>query len=90
MLTDVKAYRATATGTLFDQRTRIKGVVLTGTAGAGSAIFRDGGAGGTIVLQLDILANAEKDIGIPGEGILCQNDVHVTLSGVLSVVAFCG
>lgn len=90
MLTDVKAYRATATGTLFDQRARIKGVVITGTAGVGSVIFRDGGAGGPVVLQLDLLANAEKDITVPGEGILCQTDVHVTMSGVLSVVAFCG
>jgi hypothetical protein len=90
MLTDVKAYRATATGTLFNQRARIKGVVLTGTAGVGSAVFRDGGAGGTVVLELDLLANAEKDITIPGEGILCQTDVHVTISGLASVVAFCG
>lgn len=90
MLTDVKSYRATATGTLYPERTRIKGVVLTGTAGAGSVILRDGGAGGPIVLQLDLLANAEKDITIPGEGILCQTDVHATLSGLTSVVAFCG
>ena len=87
---DVKAYRATATGTLFDQRTRIKGVVITGTATAGSATFRDGGAGGPVVLVLDVLANAEKDILVPGEGILCQTDLHVTVANLTSITAFCG
>lgn len=90
MQTDVKAARATATGTLVSYRTRLKGIVVTGTAAAGSVIFRDGGASGTILFQIDILANAEKDIAIPGEGILFSTDIHVTISAVLSVVGFYG
>ena len=90
MLTDVKAYRATATGTLYADRTRVKAIAITGSAGAGSVIFRDGGAGGTTLLQLDTLANQSRDVLLPGEGILFQNDVHVTISGLGAVVAFCG
>lgn len=87
---DVKAARVTATGTLINERTRLKGVVITGTAGVGSAIFRDGSASGTVLLQLDLMANAEKDITIPGEGILFSTNVHVTTTGLLSVVGFYG
>lgn len=90
MQTDVKSVRATATGTMVSYRTRLKGVVITGTAGAGSVVFRDGGASGPILLQLDLLANAEKDITVPGEGILFQNDIHATVSGITSVVVFYG
>jgi hypothetical protein len=88
--TDVKSVRATATGTLVSYRTRLRSVVLTGTAGAGSATFRDGGAGGTVLLQLDLLANSEKEVDIPSDGILFSTDVHVTISGLTSVVAFYG
>lgn len=87
---DVKSARATATGTLVGERTRLKGVVVTGTAGAGSVIFRDGGASGPILLQLDVLANAEKEIDIPGEGILFSTDIHVTIAALTSVVGFYG
>lgn len=90
MLTDVKAYRNAATGTVFGQRTRIKGVVITGTATAGSAVFRDGGASGNVVLELDIPVNFQTDVIVPGEGIVCQTDVHVTMTNVASVVTFCG
>lgn len=90
MQTDVKAARATATGTMVDTRTRLKGVVVTGSAGAGSVVFRDGGATGPVLLQLDVLANAEKDISIPGEGILFSTDIHATITALTSVVAFYG
>jgi len=90
MSSDVSAARATATGTLVGFRTRLRGVVITGTAGAGSVIFRDGGGSGPVLLQLDLLANAEKDISIPSDGILFETNIHVTISGVLSVVGFYG
>ncbi len=85
---DVSAPRATATGTLVNYGTRLKGLVIVGTATAGSVVFRDGGAGGTIRLTIDIVANGEKDITIPGEGILFSTDIHVTLTNVTSVVGF--
>ena len=90
MNSDISAYRATATGQVFDQSTRVKGVVLTGTATAGTVVIRDGGGSGVIRLQLDILANAEKDIMLPENGIWFRNDVHVTLTNVASVVVLCG
>lgn len=87
---DVFSRRATATGVLVDTRTRLKGLVVVGTAAAGAVVFRDGGPGGPVMLELDVLANGEKDITIPGEGILFSSNIHVTLTAVLSVVGFCG
>lgn len=90
MQTDVKAARATVTGTLVGFGTRLKGLVVVGTAGAGSAVFRDGGPTGEILLTMDVVANGEKDITIPGEGILFRTDIHVTITALTSVVAFYG
>ncbi len=87
---DVLSLRTTATGVLLDTRSRLKGVVLVGTAAAGNVIFRDGGPGGPIRLELDVLANGDKDITLPGEGILFSSNIHVTLTALLSVVIFHG
>lgn len=90
MQTDVKSTRVTATGTVLSFRTRMKGLVVVGTAGAGSVVFRDGGATGPVLLELDVIANGEKDITIPGEGILFSTDIHATITALTSVVVFYG
>jgi hypothetical protein len=89
MGTDVKSVRLTATGVAFPMRTRVRAVYLTGTAGAGTLTLRDG-PGGDILLQLDTQANGDKDVDIPGDGLLFQNTVDATLSGLTSAVIFYG
>lgn len=88
MGTDVQSARLTATGAATTRRSRVRGVVLTGTAGAGTLELRDGGAGGAPLLTLDVLANASLDIGIPGNGVLFDKDVYATLTGLTSAVIF--
>lgn len=90
MTTDVNSVRLTATATAVAHRTRVRSVVLTGTAGAGSLTLRDGGAGGPILLQLDTLANSAIDVDVPGDGVLFGTDVHATISGLAAVVIFHG
>ena len=84
MQTDVKATHAEATGTIVSERTRLKGYQCISGGTAGDIIFRDGGSGGTIRLRFNI-GTGTQPIGltIPGEGILFNTDIHVTVPGTV-------
>lgn len=88
---DVKNAHRSSTGTLVGFRTRIKGMILTSTgAGLGSAVLRDGGSGGPVQFTVDLPSTAAfHSIFIPGEGVLFETDVHVTLTNC-SISAFYG
>ena len=92
MQTDVKAAHAEATGTLISSRTRVRGYQCLSGGTAGDIIFRDGGASGTIRLQFNIPANTNNPFAnlIPGEGILFNTNVHVTLPTSAKVTVFYG
>ena len=89
MQTDVKSAHITgATGTLYNSRTRLRGLIFLGDGTAGDMIFRDGGATGEILLQFNIPANSNNDVSvlIPGEGILFENNIYAALPGTASSV----
>ncbi len=90
--TDVKAVHAEATGTAVTGRVRVKGYQCLSGGTAGDIIFRDGGASGVIRLQFNIPANTNNPFAnlIPGEGILFDTDVHVTLPTAAKVTVFYG
>lgn len=91
MQTDVLSAVATADGSIISGRNRLKGVVLTSSATAGSIVFRDGGVSGTVRLTLNTPASAGfHDIVIPGEGVLFSSDIYVALTNVTSVTIFYG
>jgi hypothetical protein len=92
MQTDVKAAHAEATGTLISSRTRVRGYQCLSGGTAGDIIFRDGGASGTIRLQFNIPANTNNPFAnlIPGEGILFNTNVHVTLPTSAKITVFYG
>jgi hypothetical protein len=56
--------------------------------------FRDGGATGTILCEVDVASNSNPNsfyVFIPGEGVLFQTNIYLTLSAsVASVTAFYG
>ena len=97
---DVKASKPlTATGQAKDQgdnnlnRVRIKTVYGVSGASAGSVVFRDGGATGPVLMTLNTPTAANSGtfwLPLPGEGILAQTNVHVTLTDVASVVVIYG
>lgn len=82
--TDVKSnhYSGAAT-TLYTGRTRLKGILFLGDGTAGDVYFRDGGATGTVLLQFNIPANSNNDVGLtlPGEGILFNTSIYVSMPG---------
>jgi hypothetical protein len=82
MQTDVKAGYVSATATVFDGRTRFKGLVVTPGSAAGTVVVRDGGAGGTTLFSTATLSSGTPfSVLIPGEGVLCYTDLHVTVTG---------
>jgi hypothetical protein len=91
MQTDVKNVALAATGTLLAFPNRVKGMVITSTtAGAGSVILKDGGSGGTTLLEINVPATAAfHGITIPGEGVRFSTNVHATLANC-SISVFYG
>jgi hypothetical protein len=88
---DVKAVHTEATGTIVSSRTRVKGYHCISGGTAGDVIFRDGGATGTIRLQFNIATGTQPiTMLIPGEGILFDTNVHVTLPATSKITAFYG
>lgn len=86
MQTDVKSVHTGGAQTnqaLLSGRTRIKSVILTGGAGAGSAKFLDASSG-NVLLELDTGANSNcTNILLPGEGILFPNGVWYSATAVV-------
>ena len=94
MQTDVKSTRLNASGSVYAGRTRIKGFVMCATAGAvGTLLLRDGGAGGTVVIEVDVPGNSNPNsfyILVPGEGVLCKTNVYASMTNLASVTVFYG
>jgi len=74
-------------------RVRIKTIYgISGTA-AGSVVIRDGGTGGDVLITLNTPAKADSGtfwLPLPGEGILAETDVHVTVADIGSVTLIYG
>lgn len=86
MQTDVKAKYISVTGASGVGSTRVRGVIISCTAGAGSVSFKDGGSSGTELLFIPTPASAAASVFLtfPGEGIKFALDPYVTVStGVL-------
>jgi hypothetical protein len=91
MQTDVKAVHVEATGTIVSGRTRLKGYHCISGGTAGDVIYRDGGASGTVKLQFNIGTGTQPIVmSIPGEGILFETSVHVTLPATSKATTFYG
>ena len=79
---DVKAAHIEDTGTIVSERTRLKGYQCISGGTAGDIIFRDGGASGPVGLRFNV-GTGTQPVGlvIPGEGILFNTNIHVTVPG---------
>lgn len=79
---DVKNVHANASGSLVAYRTRIKGIIITSTGtGAGTMLLKDGGSGGTTLVEVDVPATAAfHNVLVPGEGVLFETSVYATLT----------
>ena len=89
MQTDIKATSLAASGTAFNQRTRVRGALIEPGGSAGSVVFKDGGASGTTVMTINTAANGETfSMVIPADGIVFQTDVYVVLTNAKITVFY--
>lgn len=91
---DVKSTHRNSTGSIYASRTRVKGFSICATAStAGTLLLRDGGASGTVLIEIDIPSNSNPNsfyVAIPQEGVLFTTDVYATLTNIASVTIFYG
>jgi len=91
---DVKSTHLNASGSIFGSRARIKGFVICATASvAGTLILKDGGSGGTTMIEVDIPSNSNPNsfyVLVPGEGVLCLTNIYATMTNIASVTVFYG
>lgn len=88
MQTDVKSAERTSTGTAYAAPARLKGLVISFATG-GTVVVKDGGASGATVFSFTAPAAAGVvPVMIPGEGILCRTDIHVTLTDATATVFY--
>ena len=89
----------TSTGNFLDQqnnaiqRARIKTIYAINGTGAGSVVIREGGASGKILATINTAASATAGytiIPMPGEGILCESVLHVTVTDTASMTLIYG
>jgi hypothetical protein len=92
MQTDVKSNHLTASGTVFNDRTRLKSISYRGSGTDGYVKLRDGGSSGPILCELDVGTSDTFTIYvlIPGEGVLFQTSLYADLSNVNAVTVFYG
>ena len=92
MQSDVKAAHLNASGVVFAGRVRVRGYQIA-PGSAGQINFYDNATtnSGNINLSVDTTANtAIISTNIPGEGILFQNGVYVTLPASTTITVFYG
>lgn len=89
--TNVFGTYASATGTLYAGPTNVCGYHIKPGGTAGSVVLRDGGAGGTTKITLDVTTDTSViTMLIPGNGVRFDSNVHATLPAGTSITAFCG
>lgn len=89
MQTDVKAISLAASGTIFNDRTRVRGMVVEPGSSAGSVVLKDGGSGGSTVFTINTIAGGETfNVIIPAEGVLFLTSAYATLSNAKVTVFY--
>ena len=89
MQTDVKASTLANTGSI-GYATRLKGLVISYTAGTGSVVLKDGGSGGTTRFSFTAPAttNGAINIIIPGEGIRLDTSIYGAITDATVTVFY--
>jgi hypothetical protein len=73
-------------------RARVKAVYIVPAANAGSVVFKDGGASGTIRLTLNTVGSVTQPTYLifPGEGVLFSTNIYADVTTIGSVTIFYG
>lgn len=89
MQTDVLSANLVATGAASTQRNRIRAVLITPGATAGTVVITDGPTG---AVKLNFISGVTPESSfyalLPGEGILCTTGIYVTITNAAAVTIF--
>lgn len=89
MQTDVSTAIVTTSGTAYDGRTRVRGLLVVPTGSAGLIVLRDGGGSGTVLFSIATAANGEPfSVVIPANGVLFETDVYAAVSNAAVTVFY--
>lgn len=89
MQTDILVADVSVSGTASAARTRVRGLLVSPGASAGSVVLKDGGASGTTKMTIPTVANGEPfSVVIPADGVLFQTDVYVAVSNSTALVFY--
>jgi hypothetical protein len=89
MQTDVRAISLAASGDIFGERTRVRGLIIEPGGSTGSVVIKDGGSSGTTLFTVNTVANGETfSVLIPAEGVLCLTSAYATLSNAKVTVFY--
>lgn len=89
MHSDVKAARATATGSVLAAPARVKGVnFLSDGVGTGRLTITDGNGGATLI-DLDFVNSDQQFIEVPSNGVRCETGIWISaLTNATAVTIF--
>ena len=76
MKSDVKAVRATGTGAVFGGRTRLRGIILYSSGGAGSVTLQDGNS--VTQFQADVPNGDVFSYNLAEDGILFEGGMTIS------------
>jgi hypothetical protein len=76
---------AAAADVIFQERARLKGAFIVNSGTAGVISFVNGSPVGTVKMKLGTVssASAERDVTIPGEGVMFEDGAYVTYTGAI-------
>ena len=75
MKSDVKAVRKTSTGAVFGGRTRLRGIILSSSGGAGAVTLQDGNS--VTQFQADVPNGDVFSYNLAEDGILFEGGMNV-------------
>ena len=76
MKSDVKAVRATGTGAVFGGRTRLRGIILSSSGGAGSVTLQDGNS--VTQFQADVPNGDVFSYNLAEDGIVFEGGMTIS------------
>ena len=76
MKSDVKAIRKTSTGSVFGGRTRLRGIILSSSGGAGSVTLQDGNS--VTQFQADVPNGDVFSYNLAEDGILFEGGMTIS------------
>lgn len=86
---DVFAVTKTADATVYAGRARVRQIqVVTASSGSPQVVLKDGGSGGTTLLDVSFGTSSTFSVNIPDNGILFETDVYLDLTACSSVTVF--